>query len=169
MLRVAWENRDELPFAWRILRDGVCDGCALGTSGLRDWTIPGVHLCMVRLELLRLNTAPALDPVGLARRRRARARCRRAELRELGRLPAADAAPRAASRGFSRVDVGRGARPIAGARLARSDPQRTAFYLTSRGITNEVYYVAQKAARFLGTQPRRQLGAAVPRGVDGRR
>src|SRR5262245_17138521 len=65
MLRVAWRNRDELPFAWRILRDGVCDGCALGTSGLRDWTIPGVHLCMVRLELLRLNTAPALDPAAL--------------------------------------------------------------------------------------------------------
>src|SRR5258706_13270161 len=61
MARVAWENRDALPFAWRILRDGVCDGCALGTSGLHDWTIPGTHLCMVRLELLRLNTAPAPD------------------------------------------------------------------------------------------------------------
>ena len=34
MVRVAWENRDQLPFAWRILSDGVCDGCALGTSGL---------------------------------------------------------------------------------------------------------------------------------------
>ena len=65
MARVAWENRDELPFAWRILRDGVCDGCALGTSGLSDWTIPGTHLCMVRLELMRLNTAPALDPAVL--------------------------------------------------------------------------------------------------------
>ena len=61
MLGIAWENRDELPFAWRILKDGVCDGCALGTSGLSDWTLPGTHLCMVRLELLRLNTAPALD------------------------------------------------------------------------------------------------------------
>ena len=62
MARVAWENRDQLPFAWRILKDGVCDGCALGTSGLSDWTLPGTHLCMVRLELMRLNTAPALDP-----------------------------------------------------------------------------------------------------------
>ena len=62
MARIAWENRDQLPFAWRILRDGVCDGCALGTSGLSDWTLPGTHLCMVRLELMRLNTAPALDP-----------------------------------------------------------------------------------------------------------
>src|SRR5262245_4231477 len=62
MARVAWRNRDQLPFAWRILNQGVCDGCALGTTGLRDWTLDGVHLCMVRLELLRLNTAPALDP-----------------------------------------------------------------------------------------------------------
>src|SRR5262249_20664452 len=35
--------------------------------------------------------------------------------------------------------------------LRRVDPARAAFYLTSRGITNEVYYAAQKAARFLGT------------------
>src|SRR5436190_13749003 len=62
MAKIAWENRDQLPFAWRILNDGVCDGCALGTSGLSDWTVDGVHLCMVRLELMRLNTAPALDP-----------------------------------------------------------------------------------------------------------
>ena len=66
MLRVAWDNRAELPYAWRILRDGVCDGCALGTTGLRDWTLEGTHLCMVRLELMRLNTAPALDVSRLA-------------------------------------------------------------------------------------------------------
>src|SRR5262245_19871327 len=86
MARIAWENRDELPFAWRILRDGVCDGCALGTSGLSDWTIPGTHLCMVRLELLRLNTAPALDPRALADVAQLAGRPS-ARLRELGRLP----------------------------------------------------------------------------------
>ena len=66
MLRAAWENRDQLPFAWRVLQHGVCDGCALGTSGLRDWTIAGIHLCMVRLEIMRLNTAPAMDPARVA-------------------------------------------------------------------------------------------------------
>jgi hypothetical protein len=25
--------------------DGVCDGCALGTTGLRDWTLEEIHLC----------------------------------------------------------------------------------------------------------------------------
>ena len=66
MARVAWENRDNLPYAWKILTRGCCDGCSLGTTGLRDWTIDGIHLCMVRLELLRLNTMPAGDPARLS-------------------------------------------------------------------------------------------------------
>src|SRR5262245_66314060 len=86
MLKVAWQNRDQLPFAWRILTQGVCDGCALGTSGLSDYTMEGVHLCAVRLQLLRLNTAPALDPERL-RDARALERLSGKELRDLGRLP----------------------------------------------------------------------------------
>src|SRR3979411_2073246 len=85
MLKVAWENRDQLPFAWRILNDGVCDGCALGTSGLSDWTLEGTHLCMGRLELMRLNTAPALDPSRLTHVSSI-ASCTSKELRTLGRL-----------------------------------------------------------------------------------
>ena len=85
MVRVAWENRDQLPFAWRILTQGVCDGCALGTSGVSDWTVPGTHLCMVRLELMRLNTAPALDP-RLLSDARSLAKQSSAALRDLGRL-----------------------------------------------------------------------------------
>src|SRR5512144_688150 len=61
MARVAWENRDNLGYAWQVLTRGVCDGCALGVAGLHDWTIDGWHLCMTRLNLLRLNTMPALD------------------------------------------------------------------------------------------------------------
>src|SRR5438045_492746 len=30
--RTVWRNRDRLPYAWRILTRGVCDGCALGTT-----------------------------------------------------------------------------------------------------------------------------------------
>src|SRR3954463_5378254 len=86
MLKIVWENRTELPFAWRILNDGVCDGCALGTSGLSDWTIEGTHLCMVRLELMRLQTAPAPDPGPLADLPPPPRRSSR-ELRDLGRLP----------------------------------------------------------------------------------
>lgn len=148
MLRVAWDNRDELPYAWRILRDGVCDGCALGTSGLKDWTIPGTHLCMVRLELMRLNTAPALDVTRLSDVRGLEG-MPSAALRELGRLPE-PMVRRRGDAGF-RVITWDEALDIAAAGLRETDPDRLAFYLTSRGTTNEVYYAAQKTARFLGT------------------
>src|SRR5919109_64257 len=82
MAKVLWRNRDQLPFAWRILTRGVCDGCALGTAGVRDFTMDGVHLCMVRLELMRLNTAPSLDIKGLEDAAPL-ARMTAAELREL--------------------------------------------------------------------------------------
>src|SRR5512146_1062495 len=61
ILETVWENRDSLRYAWRILNDGCCDGCALGTQGMHDWTMDGIHLCSIRLRLLRLNTMPAMD------------------------------------------------------------------------------------------------------------
>lgn len=30
IVKTVWENRRNLRYAWRILRRGVCDGCALG-------------------------------------------------------------------------------------------------------------------------------------------
>jgi molybdopterin-dependent oxidoreductase alpha subunit len=148
MVRIVWENRDQLPFAWRILTRGVCDGCALGTTGVRDWTLPGTHLCMVRLELMRLNTAPALDPAVLADVSTLAGRSS-ADLRALGRLPQ-PMLRRHGEPGF-RVVTWDEALTIAADGVRTTDPRRLAFYLTSRGITNEAYYAAQKAARFFGT------------------
>ena len=148
MVRVAWQNRDQLPFALRILKDGVCDGCALGTSGLSDWTIPGVHLCMVRLELMRLNTAPALDPALLSDVA-SLGRLSSAALRDLGRLPEPMLRKRGEA-GFLAISWDEALDRIA-EELRNTPPERVALYLTSRGITNEVYYAAQKAARFIGT------------------
>ena len=148
MAKVIWRNRDQLPFAYRILTQGVCDGCALGTSGVRDYTMEGVHLCMVRLDLMRLNTAPALD-VKLLADAEALAKMSAAELRELGRLPY-PMLRRRGERGFRRVSWDE-ALDAAATRSAATDSQRMAFYLTSRGLTNEAYYVAQKVARFFGT------------------
>jgi molybdopterin-dependent oxidoreductase alpha subunit len=148
MLRIAWENRDNLPHAWRVLTRGVCDGCALGTSGLSDWTIEGTHLCLVRLNLLRLNTAPALDAARLADVSKL-VGATSADLRALGRLPV-PMRRRRGERGFSPVtwqevwaDVG--------PRWRALDPARTFFFVTSRGLTNESYYAAGKVARRLGT------------------
>ena len=64
--KTIWENRRNLPWALRILRKGVCDGCALGVAGFHDWTITGVHLCSTRLDLLQVNTATAMDDDALA-------------------------------------------------------------------------------------------------------
>src|ERR1043165_7535167 len=85
MLEVVWENRDNLGYAWKVLSRGVCDGCALGVAGFHDWTIDGVHLCMTRLNLLRLNTMPAMDPERLADVSKLASLDNRA-LRDLGRL-----------------------------------------------------------------------------------
>ncbi len=148
MARVAWQNRDQLPYAWRILKHGVCDGCALGTKGLRDWTMKGVHLCMVRLELMRLNTAPALAPARLADVESLTKLSGR-ELRALGRL----AEPLIRRRGEKsfRVVSWEEAYAAATAAIRAVPPERFAVYLTSRGILNEHYYAAQKAARAMGT------------------
>jgi molybdopterin-dependent oxidoreductase alpha subunit len=146
--KTLWRNKGELPFAWRILTRGVCDGCALGTSGIRDFTMDGVHLCMVRLDLMRLNTMPALD-VKVLEDANQLGRMSAAELRELGRLPYPMIRKRGEG-GFTRATWDEAIGLVA-ARLAQTDPHRMAFYLTSRGLTNEPYYVAQKVARFLGT------------------
>lgn len=148
MLRIAWENRDALGHAWRILTRGVCDGCALGTSGLKDWTLEGTHLCMVRLELMRLNTMPAMDPAILADLAPLAGKSSE-ELRAMGRLPE-PMLRRKGEKGF-RVLSWDEALDLAASQLMAADPERACFYLTSRGITNEAYYAAQKAARLLGS------------------
>ena len=88
MLRIAWENRDNLGYAWRILHHGVCDGCSLGPRGLarrRDRRRPPLHDAA--------QAAPAehhgADP-GRARSRDvagARAPCATTSCTALGRLP----------------------------------------------------------------------------------
>ena len=148
VFRAAWENRDRLGYAWRVLSQGACDGCALGTHGLRDWTVDGVHLCNVRLRLLRLNTIGELDPARLddvVALRALRAR----DLRELGRLPY-PLLRRRGEPGFRRVGWAEALDLIA-ERVRATDPDRVFLYLTSRGIPNETYYQAQKAMRAIGT------------------
>lgn len=146
--RAVAENRDELPYAMRILRHGCCDGCSLGTAGLRDWTLKGVHLCNVRLRLLRLNTMPALDPSLLEDVEALRGRLG-AELRAFGRLPYPMVRERG-ERGFRRTSWDDAIDLIA-ARIRSAGAGRSAFYMTNRGMPNEAYYAAQKAARAIGT------------------
>ncbi len=148
IFRTVWENKRHPLFAYRILRDGVCDGCALGTTGMRDFTMKGVHLCTVRLNLLKLNTADALDIRYLEDVSRLRGMSSR-DLRDLGRLPY-PMVRRRGEPGFRRVSWDDALDLVAGG-IRKTSPDRICFFVTSRGVTNETYYVAQKAARFLGT------------------
>jgi len=146
--KALWENRDQLPFAWRIMTQGVCDGCSLGTTGMKDWTLEGIHLCNIRLRLLRLNTMPPMDTKVLEDVAQLRGKSNR-ELRGLGRLPH-PLMRRGGEGGFRRVSWEEALDLIA-ARIRATALQRIGFYLTSRGVPNETYYAAQKAVRAIGT------------------
>jgi len=148
ILSTMWENRDNLGYAWRILRDGCCDGCSLGTRGVYDWTMQGVHLCAVRLQLLRLNTMPPADWRVLEDVTPFRGKAEKS-LRKLGRL-AVPMIRHKGDKGFRRISWDEAIATVA-QQLRNIDPHRLAWYLTSRGLTNEAYYAHQKVARFIGT------------------
>ncbi|NEO45485.1 MAG: molybdopterin-dependent oxidoreductase, partial [Moorea sp. SIO4A3] len=155
VFRAAWENRDQLSYAWDILNQGVCDGCALGTTGMKDWTLDGVHVCNVRLRLLRMNTMAAFDPEILADVSQLQ-RKKSIQLRDLGRLPY-PMMRQQGEKGFSRISWDKALELISDS-LRNSFPSpidsstnRFSVYLTSRGTVNETYYAAQKAVRAIGT------------------
>jgi molybdopterin-dependent oxidoreductase alpha subunit len=148
MLATITENKGQLRYATRILTKGVCDGCALGVAGLHDWTLEGVHLCTTRLNLLKVNTMgpmadDALSDVAALRELDGK------QLRDLGRL-AHPMLRRRGEEGFHRIGWDE-AMTLAADRVRDHLPDGVGFFQTSRGITNEVYYVAGKVARFLGT------------------
>jgi molybdopterin-dependent oxidoreductase alpha subunit len=149
IVKTAWDNKRHPLYAWRLLNQGVCDGCALGTTGMHDWTMDGIHLCTIRLNLLKLNTMSAMPWQRLRDDLPALQKLSSADLRDLGRLPY-PMVRRRDDAGFQRISWDE-ALDLLAARIRAMAPERMAFYLTSRGLTNEVYYVAQKAARLLGT------------------
>ncbi|MGF1490120.1 MAG: FdhF/YdeP family oxidoreductase [Prochloraceae cyanobacterium] len=147
-VRAVFVNLDQLPYALRILNKGTCDGCALGTTGVKDWTIDGIHLCNVRMRLLRLNTMPALKPKLLEDVAKLKDK-KGSQLQNMGRLPYPMRRDKG-DKGFRRISWDEALELIAD-RIAKTQPDRTAYYLTSRGTVNETYYAAQKAVRAIGT------------------
>jgi molybdopterin-dependent oxidoreductase alpha subunit len=148
MLRVLWDNRGRWLYALRILRHGVCDGCSLGPRGLKDDVLPGVHLCLSRLKLLKLNTMGPIPDALLSDVPRLE-KLSNEQLHRLGRVPY-PLLRRRGERGFSRVSWDDALALIARSWRA-SDPDRIGVFLTSRGLTNETYYTAQKLSRAGGT------------------
>jgi molybdopterin-dependent oxidoreductase alpha subunit len=147
MTRVAVNVRHAPRKAWKILSQGVCDGCALGVAGFHDWTLDGIHLCTTRLKLLEVNCAEPFDHSVLSDVAPLRSRTS-TELREMGRL-AYPMRRRRGEAGFRRISWNEALGAIADG-IRAAGPERTAIYLTSRGLTNETYYVAGKAARAMG-------------------
>ncbi|WP_444685705.1 FdhF/YdeP family oxidoreductase [Alkalicoccus luteus] len=147
--KTMWENKDNLNYAKNIITKGVCDGCALGVSGLYDQTLTGPHVCTTRFNVLRLNTMPAIDEDVLHSDIDELRKYSSTELRKLGRIPY-PLIRRPGERSFSRISWDDAMDQIA-AKMKKLDPKQYAFYMTSRGITNESYYVGGKVARFLGT------------------
>jgi molybdopterin-dependent oxidoreductase alpha subunit len=148
IVEAIWTNRDQLGYAWRILKDGCCDGCSLGTTGMHDWTMKGIHLCQLRLRLLRLNTMPAIN-LRLLEDAQALLKAPTRHLSRLGRL-SAPMIRRRGEKGFRQISWDE-ALSTAAQGLHETDPKRLAWYVTSRGVTNEAYYAHQKVARFFGT------------------
>ncbi|WP_053364956.1 FdhF/YdeP family oxidoreductase [Bacillus sp. FJAT-27245] len=148
-VKTLWENRDNFGYAANILTKGVCDGCALGVSGLQDQTLTGPHICTTRLNVLRLNTIGAIKPEILHADIDELRKYSSSELRKLGRIPY-PMIRRKGERRFSRITWDDAMDMIAG-KMKQLNPKQYAFYLTARGITNETYYVAAKVSRFLGT------------------
>lgn len=137
LLGALWENRGSLPYAWRLLRYGVCD------CGLPD----GVHLCTPRLRSLRHHTLPALAPADVIDIERLRRMTRR-ELHALGRIPY-PFVYRRGDRGFTRISWDH-ALGIAGAALRETPPHRHAWLAAS--ASDEANYVFAKAARLSGAR-----------------
>jgi molybdopterin-dependent oxidoreductase alpha subunit len=147
MAKIAWKVKGNAKKAWDILSKGVCDGCALGVAGFHDWTMDGVHLCTTRLALLEVNCAEPFDhsvlhDVGWVRNLSS------SDLREMGRL-AHPMRRRRGDAGFRRISWDEALDAVADG-IRRAGGDRTAIFMTSRGITNEVYYTAGKAARAMG-------------------
>ncbi len=147
MTKVALNVRRSPKKAWQILSKGVCDGCALGVAGLHDWTLDGIHLCTTRLKLLEVNCADPFDHTVLHDVSWLTSRSS-TELREMGRL-AHPMRRRRGEKGFRRISWDEALDAVADG-IRAAGPERTALYLTSRGLTNETYYVAGKAARAMG-------------------
>ncbi|WP_227939636.1 FdhF/YdeP family oxidoreductase [Alkalihalobacillus deserti] len=148
-MKVVWNNKDNLNYAKNIITKGVCDGCALGVAGLYDQTLAGPHVCTTRLNVLRLNTMPAMKEEIVHADIDELRKYTSAELRELGRVPY-PLIRRPGERRFTRIEWDEAIDIIAN-KMKKLDPKNYGFFLTSRGITNESYYVAAKVARFLGT------------------
>ena len=127
------------------------------------WT--GVHLCTVRLKLLRLNTMPALDSTQL---RDVAALAERSGDRAARPRPPAlpAAAPRAGEPGFSRITWDE-ALDLVGGRLRATDPRRVSLLPHLARHHQRDLLRGAEGGPLPRHEQRRQLRPALPRAQHG--
>ncbi len=147
-VKAVWNNKHNLSYAYRILKHGSCDACCLGSEGMKDPSLGGTHSCRNRINQLKLNTQKELDPRKLTDAYNL-SFLDPVELQNLGRLT--DPMVREKGQpGFQKITWEEALQRISN-RIKGSTPERVAFYLNSRGQSNEDYYVTQKVIRSFGT------------------
>jgi len=142
------DNRHHLSYAWRILTEGVCDGCDMGSTGLHDDSLGGAHWCSERLRRLQINTQSAIPEGALNDIHRLRT-LHPSELRLLGRL-SSPMVYRPGDRGFSTLHWDEAIGLVSG-QIKQTPPSRQAWIASPSGHTNEAFYSFAKAARAAGT------------------
>ncbi len=148
--------------------------CSTGSATAARWARPGCRTGRCRHAPLH---GPARADAAATPRRRSIRRSsptsrrspggRRATPRALGRLPE-PMLRRAGEPGFRAISWDAALDQAATRARPRRAPERMAFYLTSRGITNEVVLRRAEGRALLRHESRRQLRASVPRRVDRR-
>ena len=150
IVKTVWENRDNLPYAWRILQQGRVRRLRARCRGVPRLDPRRACTCARRASTCCGSTRWARSTRSVWPTSRRCGALTGRELRDLGRL----AHPMVRRRGEPGLHSGVSwdeALDLVADRIRATAPDRLAVYLTARGITNETYYVAQKVARFLGT------------------
>lgn len=157
MARALWQTRGELGFGARLLREGSCDGCALGPRGLNDDVLDGPHLCEIRLARLVDEARGALAPADLFDIKRLRSYDRQ-QLQDLGRL-AHPYLYRRGDRGFAPLSWQQATAWLAerGAGLA---PERLGLLAAGSRLSNEAAFQLSRGAALLGCANLDLLGRA---------
>jgi anaerobic selenocysteine-containing dehydrogenase len=143
-----WENRKNLPFARKVLKHGLCDGCSLGPAGDRDDVAEGSHLCSLRLKELKYHTADGIPSEELGDVRPLQDAAEE-ELLKLGRIPTALTRVRDEN-GMKAISWDEALDDIA-ERFKKSEPGRTAWFAGARSLTNEGAFAFRQVSRGLGS------------------
>jgi molybdopterin-dependent oxidoreductase alpha subunit len=143
-----WASRTNLPFALKILKHGLCDGCSLGPAGDRDDVANGTHLCSLRLKELRYRLLDGIKSEDLGDVRPL-VDASADEVHGLGRIPTPLVRHRDEN-GLATIPWDEALDEIA-EHFKKADLKRTAWFAGARTLTNEGAFAFREVSRKLGS------------------